>query len=193
MQKNSTQTLKLVRSGIISALYVVLSFIVMPISGGAMQFRPSEALTLLPLLYLESVPALFIGCFIFNLISGLPILDVVFGSLVTLVAGICTYLVGKKIQSIPLKVVFGGLFPVLLNAFLLPIVWYYVYGELQLMYIISVLSLLLSQSLSVYALGSWLYVGALRLKEKGVKYLENQKTFPSIHCEITKIYSSQLQ
>ena len=169
MQKNST--LILVRAGVISALYVVLSFIVLPISGGAIQFRPSEALTLLPLLYLESVPALFVGCFVFNFLSGLPLLDVVFGSLITLVAGIITYFVGKKIKSTPLKIFIGGLFPVTFNAFILPIVWYFIYGELQVIYLLSVLSLLISQSLSVYALGSWFYLGVARLKNKNLKFL----------------------
>jgi uncharacterized membrane protein len=169
MQKKST--LILVRAGVISALYVVLSFITMPISGGAIQFRPSEGLTLLPLLYAESIPALFVGCLLFNLISGLPIYDVILGSLITLVACVFTYFTSKIIKKAPLKIFFGGLFPVLLNALFLPLIWYWFSGQLEMVYILSFLSLFISQSLSIYIIGTIIYGVLSRLKTKGVKYL----------------------
>lgn len=169
MQKNST--LVLVRAGVISALYVALSFITMPISGGVVQFRPSEGLTLLPLLYLESIPALFIGCILFNLISGLPIYDVILGSVITLVACVFTYIISKLIKKTPLKIFLGGLFPVLLNALFLPLIWYWFSGQMQTVYILSVLSLFISQSLSVYVIGTIVYTVLSRLKSRGVEYL----------------------
>lgn len=169
MQKN---TLKVVRAGIIAALYIVLSFVTFPISGGAIQFRIAEGLTLLPLFFLESVPALFVGCFLFNIISGLPIYDVVFGSIITLVAGILTFLVGKIVKNKIAKIIVGGIFPVLLNAFLLPVVWYFCYGQIEFGYLLSVVSLLISQSLSIYAVGSILFISISNLKDKQVKFFD---------------------
>ena len=151
-------TLRLMRAGIIGALYVVLSLVTLPISGGAIQFRVSEGLTLLPLLYLEAVPALFIGCFLFNLLSGLAFYDVLIGSLVTLVAGLLTYLIGKVIKPKFFKILVGGLFPVLLNALILPIVWIYLLGQSEVLYLITFVSLLISQTLSVYTVGSAIYL-----------------------------------
>ncbi len=151
-------TLRLMRAGIIGALYVVLSLVTLPISGGVIQFRVSEGLTLLPLLYFEAIPALFVGCFLFNLLSGLAFYDVLIGSLVTLVAGLLTYLIGKVIKPKIFKILVGGLFPVLLNAFILPIVWIYLLGQSKALYLMTVVSLLISQTLSVYTIGSAVYL-----------------------------------
>ena len=169
MQNN---TVKIVRAGVIGGLYIVLSFVTFGFSGGAIQFRVAEGLTLSPLLFIESVPALFVGCFLFNLISGLPLYDVIFGSLITLLAGVLTYLIGKIIKNKAIKVIIGGLFPVLLNALLLPVIWYFVYGSLEYMYLISVAFLIVSQSLSVYILGTTLYLALEKLKNKEVKFLK---------------------
>ena len=157
MKKNVAK--RLTRSGIIAALYVVTTFAVLPVASGAIQFRPSEALTLLPLFFMESVPALFIGCLIANLISGCAILDIVFGSLITLLSALLTYLIGRLIKNSALKIILGGFFPIVLNAFLLPIIWYYVYGQLEYMYILNVFFLLISQSVSIYVLGTALFFG----------------------------------
>lgn len=92
-------TKMLTRAGVIAALYVALTFIVLPVASGAIQFRPSEALTALPLLFAESVPALFVGCMLANLISGAAVQDIVFGALVTLLAAALTRLVGKAVKT----------------------------------------------------------------------------------------------
>lgn len=152
--KKSTKMLT--RAGIISALYVILVFPTITVASGFVQFRPSEALTILPIFLPESIPALAVGCFISNLITGCNMLDVVFGSLITLFAGVLTRVCTLKIKNFSLKVLVGGLFPVLMNAFLLPVVWYFVYGKMELMYILNVLSLFISQSISVYILGGFL-------------------------------------
>ncbi len=165
------KTLRLTRCAVICALYIVLSCVTFPISGGAIQFRIAESLTLLPLFYLESVVSVFVGCFLFNLLSGLPIYDVLFGSLITLVAGALTYLTGRVVKNKGLNIFIGGLFPVLLNAFLLPIVWYYIYGKLEFVYIFSVLSLLISQALSVYLIGTIEITYLYKLRNKGIDFL----------------------
>ena len=165
-------TRALARAGIIAALYVVLSLAVLPVASGAIQFRPSEALCLLPLFFPEAIPALFIGCMLSNLITGCVIWDIVFGSMITLVAAALTYLVGRgKFPYEWLKILIGGLFPVLFNAFFLPVIWFYCYGELEYLFVSHVAFLLISQSVSIYGLGTPLYFAVKRLRDKGVKGL----------------------
>ena len=165
-------TRALTRAGVIAALYVVLSLAVFPVASGAIQFRPSEALCILPLFFPEAIPALFIGCILSNLITGCVIWDVIFGSVITLVAAILTYIVGRgRFPYEILKVFIGGLFPVLFNAFFLPAIWFYCYGELEYIFVLHVVFLLISQSVSVYGLGVPLYFAVKRLRDKGVKAL----------------------
>lgn len=159
-------TKMLTRAGVIAALYVVLTFIVLPVASGAIQFRPSEALTVLPLLFAESVPALFVGCLLANLIAGAAVQDIVFGALISLLAAALTWGAGRLIKNRWAKVLAGGLFPVALNAFLLPLIWMWAYGALEFAYFAQVGLLLLSQSAAVYALGIPLYFSLKKAQEK---------------------------
>lgn len=77
---------RIARAGLIAAIYVVLCWILKPISFNVLQFRVAEALTLLPILYAEAVPGLFAGALLANVIGGLGLPDIVFGSLATLAA-----------------------------------------------------------------------------------------------------------
>ena len=116
-------TVKICRAGIIAGLYTALSLLFQPISFGAVQFRIAEILTVLPLFYFESVPALFIGCLLSN-VFGLGVYDMIIASLSTLVASLLTYLIGKKIKNVRLKFFVGVLPQIVLNAFLVPVVLY---------------------------------------------------------------------
>ena len=80
----------LVNAAAIAALYTLLTVCFAPISSGLIQCRVSEALCVLPYLTPSAVPGLFIGCVLANLLTGAPLPDVVFGSLATLVAALCT-------------------------------------------------------------------------------------------------------
>lgn len=151
------------RTGIIAALYVVLTLFTFSFSGGAIQLRLSEGLTLLPLVFPEATVALFIGCLITNLITGCAVYDVIFGSLITLLAAVCTRAVAKMLKTDFLKISIGGIFPVLFNAFLLPAVWYFCYGKLEYAYFLQCLFLLISQSVSVYACGTVFYFSAKKI------------------------------
>ena len=151
-------TKKIVRAGLIAGLYVVLSLLTMPIASGAIQFRLSEALTILPLFFAEAIPALFVGCMLSNLITGCMALDIILGSVITLVASALTFLVGKLIKGSVLRILLGGFFPVVLNAFFLPILWIIIYGAIEYVYLLQVLFLLISQSISIYGVGTTLYL-----------------------------------
>ena len=89
---------------------------------GIIQIRISEALVLLPLLYPESIVGLTRGCILANLASPYGIYDILIGSAVTCVSAMITYFIGKFVKNKPLKIILGGLPPVLLNAFILPVI-----------------------------------------------------------------------
>ncbi len=156
MKKSST--LKLARAGVIAGLYVAVSLLVFPISSGAIQVRLSEALCILPLVWIESVPALFIGCMLSNLITGCAFFDIILGSVVTLISAISTCLLGRAIKNTALKIMLGGLFPVILNALILPLIWVWCYGAIEYMYLVQAGVLFLGQAISVYGLGTPLYL-----------------------------------
>lgn len=81
----------LVRSACIAAVYVLMTVCLTPFSWDLIQCRVSEALCVLPLFTSASIPGLFVGCVLANLLMGLPLPDVLFGSLATLLAALCTY------------------------------------------------------------------------------------------------------
>ena len=168
MKKSFTKVLT--RAGIIACLYVVLSLVTFGFNGGAIQLRLSEGLTILPLFFVESIPALFVGCLLSNLISGLALIDVIFGALITLLAGVFTYLVGKLVKRKDFKVLLGGIFPVILNALLLPVIWKFCY-ELEYIYSVQALFLFCSQCISVYGLGTPTFFTIKRLRDKDVSFL----------------------
>ena len=82
-------TRKLVTAAIIGALYAGLTMVLSPISYGPIQMRVSEVLCILPYFLPYTAWGLFFGCIVANLISAAGILDVVFGSLATLLACLC--------------------------------------------------------------------------------------------------------
>ena len=88
-------------------MYAVLTIGLAPISYGPVQFRVSEALTLLPFYLPEAIPGLFAGCVFANFFGGFGLPDMVFGSLATLIAAILP----RKSGNISL----AALWPVLSN------------------------------------------------------------------------------
>jgi uncharacterized membrane protein len=165
--KKSKKTLYLARAGIITALYVALTYACMPLAYGTIQVRIGEALTVLPLLYAESVPALFIGCALANIGSPFGFYDICIGSVVSLAAAFVTYLIGKFVKNKVLKIILGGLPPIIFNAALLPLMWLLFCNDAA--YVANMLSILATQSIFVYGLGTPLYLALAKLKEKGVK------------------------
>lgn len=109
MFKRILTTRSLAVSAVIAALYAALTLLLAPISYGNLQCRVSEAMTLLPLLTPAAIPGLFVGCVIANLYTG-SVLDIVFGSLATLLAAAGTYSLRKKpVLAGACPVVFNGL------------------------------------------------------------------------------------
>ena len=91
--KDRSKTLRiLVMQGIIAAIYVVLATLLQAISFGPVQFRVSEALTVLPFLSPYCIVGVTLGCFISNLIfiSVNGPLDLIFGTLATFLVAVLT-------------------------------------------------------------------------------------------------------
>ena len=87
----------LCHSAIIAALYVVLTMIsaMMGLASNAIQVRFSEALCVLPFFSAAAIPGVTIGCLIANVITSGNVLDIVFGTLATLIGAVGAYLLRK--------------------------------------------------------------------------------------------------
>ena len=130
----------LAQAAMIGALYVALVCIFAPISFGAIQFRIAEALTILPVFTPAAIPGLFVGCVLGNILGGAaPLdengllwekgtepfaapLDVVFGSLATLIGAFFTWTLRNAhpfLAPVP---------PILANTLIIPFVLRYAYG-----------------------------------------------------------------
>ena len=85
-------------NGIIAALYVVLTYFLAPISYGPVQARISEVLTIFPIFSGATIPGVALGCVISNIINpeNLGPVDIIGGTLATIIAGVFSYLIGKK-------------------------------------------------------------------------------------------------
>lgn len=106
----------LVLGAFIAALYAALTYAasVIGLAYGPVQFRFSEALTVLAALTPAAIPGLTIGCFLGNLGSPYGMVDVVCGTLATLVAACLSYATrNARIKNIP---VLAPLFPIISNA-----------------------------------------------------------------------------
>ena len=119
---------KMTRGALIASLYVALTYVasVFGLSSGVIQFRISEALTILPVFMPEAIPGLFIGCIISNLMTpAVHPLDILFGSIATLIGALLTYLLRhlperfKWIATLP---------PILANSIIVPFVLMFAYG-----------------------------------------------------------------
>ena len=114
-------TMMIAEAAVIAALYAALTILIMPASYGVMQFRVSEALTVLPVFTPAAIPGLFVGCMIANIVSPVGARDIGLGRSATLIAAICTYLLREHrlLALLP---------PVIANAVLVGIELYYFYN-----------------------------------------------------------------
>ena len=192
MKRFSTKML--CRAGVIAALYCVLTWALGPLSYGTLgfQIRLAEALTLLALFYIESIPALYVGCLLANVFSVYGGWDIGLGSLCTLVAAIGTYGVGRLVRNMPLKLILGGLFPVLVNAFGVPCVMILA-DSTELGYWANFVSLLVTQSVWVYGLGIPLMLTVNALVKKGVSVLQPAPLWQKHPAESAKTAAPQPQ
>ena len=94
-------------TAIIAALYVALTAIsaILGLASGVIQVRISEALCVLPFFTAAAVPGVTIGCFISNIIFSGNILDIVFGTLASLIGVIGARLLRKWKWSVTIPTI----------------------------------------------------------------------------------------
>lgn len=112
---------QMVYGAAIAAIYVVLTMLFQPISFGPIQFRISEALCVLPYFTPAAIPGVFIGCLIANMLGGSVVMDVVFGSIATLIGAIGSWALRKNRYLVSLP-------PIISNTVIIPWVLKYAYG-----------------------------------------------------------------
>ena len=108
----------LTQAAMIAALYAVLTYAAAAVNlaYGAVQFRFSEALTVLPVFTPAAIPGLAVGCLLANLGSPLGLVDWIFGTGATLLAAVGTWMARKiQIKGVP---VLAPLPPVIANVVL---------------------------------------------------------------------------
>ncbi len=118
---SSKAALFTVQGALIAAIYVVLTLAFAPVAFGPVQFRISEALVILPYFTPAAVPGVFVGCLLSNILGSGMMLDIVFGSLATLIGAVLSYLLRrhKFLVCVP---------PILSNVLIIPWVLRYAYG-----------------------------------------------------------------
>jgi len=131
---------------VIAAIYLALTAAFQPISFGPVQFRISEALCILPYFTPAAIPGVFAGCFLSNLICGAAGLDIVFGSLATLLgaAGSCALRKRRGLVCVP---------PILSNTLIIPWVLRYAYGSEDLI-LFAMLTVGIGEVLAIGVLGN---------------------------------------
>lgn len=116
MRTQMKRTQYLAQGAVIAAIYTVLTLLAaaLNLAYGPIQFRFSEALTILPIFTPAAVPGLAIGCLLSNIWSGYGAVDMIFGTLATLLAAIGTRMARNiRFKNIPFL---APLPPVLINA-----------------------------------------------------------------------------
>lgn len=106
----------LVQAAMIAALYTVLTLVAAMLNWayGPVQFRFSEAMTVLPMFTPAAIPGLAVGCFLSNVWSNMGVMDMIFGTLATLLAAVATRAARHvRVKGIP---VLAPLPPVVCNA-----------------------------------------------------------------------------
>ena len=163
---NKRKTDFVVKSAVIAAIYAGLTYFaaILNVAYGGIQFRFSEALTMLAVFSPTAIPGLTIGCFLGNITSPYGIVDIICGTLATLIAAVLSYKTRNiKFKDLPLL---SALFPVISNAIIvgLEITLFMPEGFKFEAFLISALQVGLGELVMCYGLGIPLYKVIKRLK-----------------------------
>lgn len=118
----TNKVLFLTQAAMIAALYVVLTYLAnaLGLANYAIQVRFSEALTILPYFTPAAIPGLFVGCLLSNILTGCAIIDIIFGSIATLIGAVFAYMLRKHKFLVALP-------PILSNTIIVPFILKYAY------------------------------------------------------------------
>lgn len=153
-------------AALIAAMYAVLTIATWTFSAYEIQCRLSEGLCVLCAFTPAAVPGLFVGCLIANIMGG-QMLDVIFGSLATLIAAIIT----RKIRKVSKWLI--PLPTVLVNTIVIPFVLFYGYGFTNFgdvtstgaVLAIYAFSIFAGEAIACYLVGIPLYIALTKIKD----------------------------
>ncbi len=156
---NKKKTVFVVQSAVIAALYAGLTYAasMLNLAYGSIQFRFSESLTLLAAISPAAISGLTVGCFLGNITSPYGIIDVICGTIATLIAAILSYVTRNvKFKDLPLLSAF---FPVIANAVIvgIEITIFMPEGFKSEAFFINALQIAIGQFAMCYGLGLPLY------------------------------------
>lgn len=141
------------QAAVIAALYVVLTYVFSAFASGVIQVRVSEALTILPAFTPVAIPGLVIGCLLSNTLTGCVLLDIIFGSVATLIGALGSYALRRHTWLVPIP-------PIVSNMIIVPFVLRYAYGATDA-FPFMIATVGAGEIISCYLLGMLLY-GALK-------------------------------
>ena len=141
------------QAAVIAALYVVLTYVFSAFASGVIQVRVSEALTILPAYTPAAIPGLGIGCLLSNTLTGCVLLDIIFGSVATLIGALGSYALRRHTWLVPIP-------PIVSNMIIVPFVLRYAYGATDA-FPFMIATVGAGEIISCYLLGMILY-GALK-------------------------------
>ncbi len=157
------------RAGVIAAVYAALTLLVVqsPLGYGPVQFRLSEAVTVLAVLTPAAIPGLWIGSMVANAfmlatVGPLGMLDVVFGSLATMLGAAWSWRFRKRTGVALLGPVFANALivpaylPVMLKGlgfYKIPLLGIDLEGRFLAMYLFGFVAVAIGQAAVVYGLG----------------------------------------
>jgi len=141
------------QAAVIAALYVVLTYVFSAVASGVIQVRVSEALTILPAFTPAAIPGLVIGCLLSNTLTGCVLLDIIFGSVATLIGALGSYALRRHTWLVPIP-------PIVSNMIIVPFVLRFAYGATDA-FPFMIATVGAGEIISCYLLGMILY-GALK-------------------------------
>ena len=141
------------QAAVIAALYVVLTYVFSAFASGVIQVRVSEALPILPAFTPAAIPGLVIGCLLSNTLTGCVLLDIIFGSVATLIGALGSYALRRHTWLVPIP-------PIVSNMIIVPFVLRFAYGATDA-FPFMIATVGAGEIISCYLLGMILY-GALK-------------------------------
>ncbi len=118
-KKNMTTNV-ICANAFIACLYAVITYMCGPLAYEFSQFRFSEILNLLVFFNPTYTIGLTIGCFLANIMSTVGPLDLIFGTLATLISCLCIVFFSKACKSL----LISSFFPSIINAIVVPLIIY---------------------------------------------------------------------
>lgn len=148
---------RLVKLGIVAAIYVALTLALSSLSYGNIQFRIAEALMLLCFYRKDYGISLVIGCLIANIFSPMFLWDMTFGTLATVLAVIC------MIHSPNIYI--ASIFPVIFNGIIVGLELHFLY---DLPFVLSAIEVAVGEFVCVCIVGIVIF----KLLEKNQKFMK---------------------